>query len=82
MPENLYREKKNHCKFDKFVFSEENSFLIGSIELQLSPRATVALLIFVDPLHERTLWLKGPGVHPFFIGFQEVLLTEKVEMSQ
>lgn len=74
-------EKKNHSNFDKSVFFKENSFLIGTIEPWLSPRATVALLISVATSRERTSWLEEPDVHPFFIGFQDLPLIQKVEMS-
>lgn len=73
--------KKNHSNFDKSVFFKENSFLIGTIEPWLSPRATVALLISVATSRERTSWLEEPNVHPFFIGFQNLPLIQKVEMS-
>lgn len=51
------------------------------MEPQLSPRAVVALQISVAPLHERTLCLEDPSLHPFFISFQELPITQKVKMS-
>lgn len=49
------------------------------MESQRSPRAVVALWISVATLCQRTLSLDDPSLHPFFISFPELAVTQKVE---